>query len=113
MMESTLSYPVLAFYRSQHDRELWLSSLITILDTCALIRVCLDSTDGKEAGWHKPLLWQAHLTFAMARHAVVDIALIMKCPPQSLPRRPPARRRPAQNRSAPARAWRNPLRHAR
>ena len=59
MMESTLSYPVLAFYRSQHDRESWLSSLITMLDTCALIRVCLDSADNVEADWHKPLMWQA------------------------------------------------------
>ena len=85
MMESTLSYPILAFYRSQHDRESWLSSLITMLDTCALIRVCLDSADNKEAEWHKPLMWQAQLTFAMARHAVVDIALIMKCPPKYCP----------------------------
>ncbi len=85
MMESTLSYPVLAFYRSQHDRESWLSSLITMLDTCALIRVCLDSADNVEADWHKPLMWQAQLTFAMARHAVVDIALIMKCPPTYCP----------------------------
>ena len=85
MMESTLSYPVLAFYRSQHDRESWLSSLITILDTCALIRVCLDSAGDKEAAWHKPLMWQAHLTFAIARHAVVDIALIMKTAPQYCP----------------------------
>ena len=85
MMEGTLSYPVLAFYRSQHDRESWLSSLITILDTCALIRVCLDSAEGKEADWHKPLLWQAYLTYAMARHAVVDIALILKTPPQYCP----------------------------
>lgn len=85
MMESTLSYPVLAFYRSQHDRESWLSSLITILDTCALIRVCLDSAGDKEAAWHKPLMWQAHLTFALARHAVVDIALIMKTTPRYCP----------------------------
>jgi hypothetical protein len=85
MMESTLSYPILAFYRSQHDRESWLSSLITILDTCALIEVCLDSTGPNEAAWHKPLRWQAHMTFAMARHAVVDIALIMKCPPRYCP----------------------------
>lgn len=85
MMESTLSYPVLAFYRSQHDRESWLSSLITMLDTCALIRVCLDSAENGEANWHKPLMWQAQLTFAMARHAVVDIALILKCPPKYCP----------------------------
>ena len=112
MMESTLSYPVLAFYRSQHDRESWLSSLITMLDTCALIRVCLDCADDKEADWHKPLMWQAQLTFAMARHAVVDIALIMKCPPTYCPED----RLPAEDlrkiEAAPAQAWRYPVRHA-
>lgn len=92
MMESTLSYPVLAYYRSQHDRESWLSSLITLLDTCALIRVCLDSAGSREAEWHKPLMWQAQLTFALARHAVVDIALILKTSPKYCPndRLPPA-----------------------
>ena len=85
MMESTLSYPVLAYYRSQHDRESWLSSLITILDTCAMIRVCLNSRGDAEADWHKSLRWQANLTFAMARHAAVDIALILRCPPKRCP----------------------------
>ena len=34
-----ISFPVLAYYRSQHDNQSWLAALTTILDTCALIIV--------------------------------------------------------------------------
>src|SRR2546428_12982063 len=37
ILESHLSYPVLAYYRSQHQAQSWLEALTTILDTCALI----------------------------------------------------------------------------
>src|SRR3954452_1774306 len=33
LLESHLSYPVLAYFRSQHDRQSWVSALTTILDT--------------------------------------------------------------------------------
>src|SRR5262249_59014024 len=36
LMESHLSYPVLAFFRSQHDNQSWIASLTAILDACAL-----------------------------------------------------------------------------
>ncbi|MGB9079745.1 MAG: potassium channel family protein, partial [Desulfuromonadaceae bacterium] len=36
-LEGHLSYPVLAYFRSQHDNQSWLASLTAILDTCALI----------------------------------------------------------------------------
>src|SRR5215470_12159838 len=39
LMESHLSYPVLAYFRSQHDNQSWIASLTAILDTCALIMV--------------------------------------------------------------------------
>src|SRR5256714_162295 len=71
LLESHLSYPVLCYYRSQHDNQSWLSSLVCVLDTCALVMVGID-------GAHE---WQARLTFAMARHAVVDISPIFKTPP--------------------------------
>jgi hypothetical protein len=71
LMESHLSYPVLSYYRSQHDNQSWLAALATILDTCALVIV---GVDGAPA-------WQAQLTFAMARHAVVDIAQIFNASP--------------------------------
>ena len=72
LLESHLSFPVLAFYRSQHDNQSWLSALTAILDVSALIIAGL-----KGACEH-----QAQLTFAMARHAVVDLALIFKTPPR-------------------------------
>lgn len=71
LLESHLSYPVLCYFRSQHDNQSWLSALTTVLDTCALVIV---GVDGAPA-------WQARLTFAMARHAVVDIAQVFGTPP--------------------------------
>ena len=72
LMESHLSYPVLCYFRSQHDNQSWLSALATILDTCTLVMVGIDSAPG----------WQAQLTFAMARHAVVDISQIFSADPR-------------------------------
>lgn len=71
LLESHLSYPVLAYFRSQHDNQSWLAALTTILDTSALVLVGLEG-----ACEH-----QAQLTFAMARHAVVDLCLIFDAPP--------------------------------
>src|SRR5437016_9790263 len=71
LLESHLSYPVLCFFRSQHDNQSWLSALSTVLDTCSLVMVGID-------GFPK---WQAQLTFKMARHAVVDIAQVFNTSP--------------------------------
>jgi len=76
LMESHLSYPVLCYYRSQHDNQSWLASLVCVLDTCALVMVGVD-------GAHP---WQARLTFAMARHALVDISQIFGTRPVSFER---------------------------
>jgi hypothetical protein len=75
LMESHLSYPVLAFFRSQHDNQSWIGSLTSILDTCALLKVGVEGTCEK----------QAELTFAIARHAVVDLSQVFKTPPRPLP----------------------------
>lgn len=64
MMESQLSYPALSYFRSQHEHQSWLAGLTTILDTCALIIVGVDGIPAE----------QARLTFAMARHAAVDLS---------------------------------------
>jgi hypothetical protein len=74
MMESHLSYPTLCYYRSQHNNQSWLGAVTTILDTCALVIV----------GVHGASVRQAELTFAIARHAVVDLSQIFNtapCPP--------------------------------
>jgi hypothetical protein len=71
LLESHLSYPVLSFYRSQHDNQSWLAALTAILDSCALI---IAATPGKCS-------YQTQLTFAMSRHAAVDLALVFDTPP--------------------------------
>jgi Ion channel len=71
LLESHLSYPVLCFFRSQHDNQSWLSALSTILDTCSLVMVGIDGVPK----------WQAQLTFKMTRHAVVDLAQVFNTSP--------------------------------
>lgn len=72
LLESHLSYPVLGYFRSQHDNQSWLAALTTILDTSALVMVGIDGASER----------QAQLTFAIARHAVVDLAQILDTPPR-------------------------------
>lgn len=71
-LEGHLSYPVLAYFRSQHDNQSWLSALTAILDTSALVMT------GVEGACER----QAELTFAMARHAVVDLSLVFGTRPR-------------------------------
>lgn len=71
LLESQLSFPVLSYYRSQHDNQSWLAALTAILDSCALL---LAGVRGDHA-------YQAQVTFAMARHAAVDLALVFHTPP--------------------------------
>ena len=63
ILESHISYPLLCYYRSQHDNQSWLSALVAVLDTCSLL---ITTVEG-------PAARQAQLTFAMARHALVDL----------------------------------------
>jgi Ion channel len=81
LLESHLSYPLLCYYRSQHDNQSWLSSLTAILDTCALVMVGLKGGPVR----------QARLTFAIARHTIVDLAQTFK----TMPRKPVPDRLPA------------------
>ena len=81
LLEGYLSYPILAWYRSQHDDESWLTTLTTIMDACALISLEFKN----RASWEKKLRWQAYLTFAMARHAIVDLSQVIFVPPQDPP----------------------------
>ena len=66
LLESHVSFPVLGYYRSQHDNQSWVAALTTILDTSSLIVARVDAGPAREA----------RLAFAMARHAVVDLARI-------------------------------------
>src|SRR5579864_4154879 len=71
ILESHLSYPVLAYYRSQHDQQSWVGVLTVILDTCALLLTGIEDIPDEAAKF----------TFAMARHAVVDLAQVLNTSP--------------------------------
>lgn len=83
LLESHISYPLLCYFRSQHTNQSWISALTAILDTSALL---IAGVRGHEAR-------QAQLTFAMSRHAVVDLAQIFSLGPvNNAPDRLPAER---------------------
>jgi hypothetical protein len=67
LLESQISYPVLTFFRSQHSNQSWVGALTTMLDVTSLL---LTGIEGVHPG-------QAKLTFAMARHAAVDLAQVV------------------------------------
>jgi hypothetical protein len=67
VLESHLSYPALSFFRSQHNNQSWLGALTTMLDAAALVMAGVEGIRDE----------QAKITFAMARHAVVDLAQVV------------------------------------
>jgi hypothetical protein len=71
LLESHISYPLLCYFRSQHNNQSWISALTAVLDTSALL---IAGVQGHEAR-------QAQLTFAMSRHAMVDLAQIFSVAP--------------------------------
>ena len=67
VLESHLSYPALSFFRSQHNNQSWLGALTTVLDASSLV---IAGVDGLRSD-------QAKLTYAIARHAVVDLSQVV------------------------------------
>jgi Ion channel len=72
VLEAQLSFPVLGFYRSQHDNQSWLAAMTCMLDLTALLLTVVDAADRQ----------QAKVTFAMCRHALVDLSLVLRRPPR-------------------------------
>jgi hypothetical protein len=71
LLESHISYSLLCYFRSQHNNQSWISALTSVLDTSALL---IAGVEGREAR-------QAQLTFAMARHALIDLSQIFSLTP--------------------------------
>jgi hypothetical protein len=71
VLESHISYPVLAYFRSQHQRQSWVSALTSVLDLSTLVLVGIEGAP----------TWQAHVTFAIARHAAVDLSQVLGATP--------------------------------
>jgi hypothetical protein len=72
LLETHISFPVLAYYRSQHDNQSWVAALTTILDVCALLIAGLEREPARSA----------RLAFAMARHAAVDLTRAFRLVPK-------------------------------
>lgn len=64
LMETHLAYPVLAYFRSQHVNQNWLSAMCALLDACAFT-VCAAPAGTVDS---------ARFTYAIARHAIVDLS---------------------------------------
>jgi hypothetical protein len=71
LMESHLSYPVLCYFRSQHDNQSWLAAYAAVLDVSALM-IAYGAGEAK---------WQAQLTFAISRHAIADLCEVLRVRP--------------------------------
>jgi hypothetical protein len=65
LMETHLTYPILAFYRSQHVNQNWLAALTAMVDVAAFVKATVAEED----------IDAADITFRIGRHALADIAL--------------------------------------
>jgi hypothetical protein len=68
LVESHLSYPMLSYYRSQHDNQSWLAALTAVLDTCALLLTGLSGVR----------TFQARVTFATGRLAIIELCRVFQ-----------------------------------
>ena len=71
ILETHLSYPTLAFFRSQHDNQSWLASLCAVLNASALAATWVRGIDP----------FQPRLTFAICRHTLVDVSQVFRLKP--------------------------------
>jgi hypothetical protein len=76
LLESQLSYPMLAYYRSQHDNQSWLAALTAVMDCCALSMV----------GFRGVRTFKARLTFSTARQALIEMGRVFQVGPRVLSR---------------------------
>jgi hypothetical protein len=68
LLANELSFPMIAFFRSHHPNQSWLTALTALTDAAAVISLCSEGD----------LKRQAELTFAMGRHAFADIAFVFR-----------------------------------
>jgi hypothetical protein len=75
LMESHISFPQLCYFRSQHNDQSWVAALTMVLDVCCLVIARMK--DGPVP--------RARLTFALARHAVIDLCAVLSLNPMPGP----------------------------
>ena len=65
VLDSHLAYPILAYFRSSHDNDSWISSLGAVMDAATLV---LTTLEGGPKGWAK-------LSRAVGGHCLEDLVL--------------------------------------
>lgn len=70
VLDSHLAYPVLAYFRSSHDNDSWISSLGAVMDAATLVLTTIE--DGPK-GWAK-------LSRAVGGHCLEDLVLYFRLP---------------------------------
>ncbi len=65
LMETHLSYPPLAWYRSQHVNQNWLAALTAMVDVAAFVKAAAPHGE----------IEAADITYRIGRHALADLAL--------------------------------------
>ncbi len=70
VLESHLSYPILAYFRSTHDNESWVSALGAVLDAATLV---LTTIEGGPRG-------AASMMHSVGRHLVNDLSHYFRLP---------------------------------
>jgi|SRR5438105_4725591 len=73
LLESHLSYPTLAYFRSQHENQSWVAALALIMDVSAYLLACGAGRTTR----------QASFTFAVGRHAVGDLSHVFGVAPRA------------------------------
>jgi hypothetical protein len=72
LMETHLSYPALAYFRSQHVGQNWLAALTTVIDACAFTVAA--APEGADVD-------SAEITLSIGRHALADVSLVLRAKP--------------------------------
>ena len=68
VLDSHLAYPILAFFRSSHDNESWISSLGAVLDASVLVQTAIDDVPRAPA----------EMMFKMEEHLVGDLGNFLR-----------------------------------
>ena len=71
VLESHVSYPMLALFRSQHPGQSWVTALGVITDSATLACACIDGADSREP----------YFLYRRGRRAVIEIADRLHIPP--------------------------------
>lgn len=73
VLDSHLAYPILAYFRSSHDNDSWISSLGAVMDAATLVLTTID--DGPK-GWAK-------LFRAVGGHCLEDLVQNLRLPDEA------------------------------